>query len=344
MARLPNTPTLSTAASSDNIGAFNSDVASTGNGGSLAHSNTISLPIMPTPAPSTVGGQWLNSGTPGDFVIGTQNLAPGAAVTAAEIPVSLASSESFIVIGTATEKIAVASAGAFLIGSQILAPGGVVTISGIPVSQSSSPSEIVEVEGSSTSPSVLPSEAMTQPSQMPDMISFKSQIYTVNSASDFFIGGQTLTPGGVITVFVTPISLPEDGSYVIESTSTATFNTATQPPEIVTIGNKTYTMNNASDFMVGGQTLTPDRIITISGTPVSLAATPTDIVIGTSTERVGDLIMSGIGGYNGPAPTATFVSAGAHPTGKSAARVIAGIAAGVAASVVALVQYCLFCF
>ena len=285
---------------------------------------------MPTPTPSPVGGQALTTDPPKGFVIGTQTVVPGAAITVAGVPVSLAPSQSFIVVGTATEEIAIASAGAILIGGQALTSGGVVTIAGVPVSQPSLLPEILEVEGSS----ILPTAAPPQPSQIPEMISFMGQSYTMNSASDLIIAGQTLTPGGVITVSGTPISLPAGASYIVEGTSTATFIAATPAPEVVTIGGQTYTMNSASDFVIGSRTLIPGGVITISGTPVSLAVTLTDIVVGTSTERLAGLITSGTQGSNGPAPTATHASTAANTTGRFATCVIAGLVAGIVAAVV----------
>ena len=46
------------------------------------------------------------------------------------------------------------------------------------------------------------------------------QIYTANSLTDFVIAGQTLTPGGSITVNGTPISLLPDVTDAVVGTST----------------------------------------------------------------------------------------------------------------------------
>ena len=56
--------------------------------------------------------------------------------------------------------------------------------------------------------------------------------------------------------------------------------------------------------MVDGKTLTPGGVITVSGTPISLAvdASQTDVVVGTSTQMLGGVIMSGFGGP-GASPT-----------------------------------------
>lgn len=59
-----------------------------------------------------------------------------------------------------------------------------------------------------------------------------------------------------------------------------------------------YTANPFGDFVVGSQTLIPGGAgITISGTPVSLAPSDEDIVVGeqTSSINLGGLIMGGFG-------------------------------------------------
>ena len=61
----------------------------------------------------------------------------------------------------------------------------------------------------------------------------------------------------------------------------------------------TYTADGAPrHFIIGGQTLSPGGVITVSSTLISYAAAGTDVVVGGSTEAVGigGLIMSELGG------------------------------------------------
>lgn len=55
-------------------------------------------------------------------------------------------------------------------------------------------------------------------------------------------------------------------------------------------------MDSVSEFVIGSKTLAPGAVITVQGILVSPTATPTDMVIGTSTEGLGGFIKSGLGG------------------------------------------------
>ncbi|KAK5015985.1 hypothetical protein LTR60_002621, partial [Cryomyces antarcticus] len=69
-----------------------------------------------------------------------------------------------------------------------------------------------------------------------------------------------------------------------------------------------------SEYIIAGQTLYPGAAITVSGTPVSLQASATAAVEGTSTEGLGGYIMSGLGGPSSgtlTTPTTPTVAASA---------------------------------
>ena len=65
--------------------------------------------------------------------------------------------------------------------------------------------------------------------------------------------------------------------------------------------------------MVGGLTLTPGGVVTVSGTRVSLEAGDTGFVVGTSIEALGPLITAGLGsgpGGNGTSGVKPFTGSG----------------------------------
>jgi len=72
----------------------------------------------------------------------------------------------------------------------------------------------------------------------------------------------------------------------------------TSPPPL-TIGAQIVTANSLNQYIVGGQTLTPGGVITVSGTRVSLSADETAVVVGSSTEGLGGYIIGGFGGSGG---------------------------------------------
>ena len=218
---------------------------------------------------------------------------------------------------------------AFVIGTQTLTPGGQITVSQTVVSLAPSGSYVVVGQPSTIALTAGPSGTVD-----PQVITIGSQIVTA-SGSKIAIGSQTLVPGSsAITVDGTPISLaPATGTtspvLVIGNPQTIAYGpSATAGPQVLTLGGSTYTMDASSVFVVGTQTLAPGApAITISGTPVSLAATPTDVVIGTSTEALGSIIMGGFGTPGSTqSPSATIaVFEGASENLKAGHRWVIGL-------------------
>ena len=134
-----------------------------------------------------------------------------------------------------------------------------------------------------------------------NIITFASSAYTATAGS-FTIAGQTLTPGGTITVSGTRISLSPSSPatpYAVIGSSTIRLAPATIGPDVLTVGGQVYTANLLTDFVIAGQILTPGGKITVNGTPVSLASGATEAVVGTSTVGIGGYIMNGFNGGGG---------------------------------------------
>ena len=254
-----------------------------------------------SPKVLSLAGQAYTFDLSSNVVIGSQTIRPGSAVTVAGTPISPAPSGSYVVVGSsiipltpqaqapnalifAGQTYTANSASAFVIDGQTLNPGAAVTISGTPVSLP--PSATYALVGSSKLPFI------TAP-PTPPVLTVAGQVYSANSASDFVIGGQVLTPGGVITISGTPVSLPVSGGVAIVAGSTVPLITSGAALESLTISGQTFTANLASGFVIDDQTLTPGGVITVSGTRISLATT--DVVIGTSTEGLASLILNGFG-------------------------------------------------
>ncbi|KAK3168751.1 hypothetical protein OEA41_005199 [Lepraria neglecta] len=110
--------------------------------------------------------------------------------------------------------------------------------------------------------------------------------YTADSASQYIVAGQTLTPGGAITVSNTPISLAIGGAMAVVGTSTQLLATPPPPTEapILTFGGTAYIADASSAFSIGSQVLTPGGAVTISNTPISLVPGGTIAVVGTSSQ------------------------------------------------------------
>ena len=151
-------------------------------------------------------------------------------------------------------------------------------------------------------------------------ITFEDQTYVAGSMSDFLIAGQTLTPNGIITALETTLSLAADASFVVIAGTTIPLENSPQSlspivpitglADVLTFAGLPYTANPSSVFEIDGQTLAPGgAAITISGTRLSLNTIPTAAVIGSSTEGLGAIIMSGFGTGDGGAVTSSTATA-----------------------------------
>lgn len=131
-----------------------------------------------------------------------------------------------------------------------------------------------------------PPEASSQPG----ILSFGRTSYEADTSTRFVIAGQTLAPAGpAVTISGTPISLAADDTAAGIGTSTVPIihDPAIGMPivaPVLTFAGSSYTAGASHAFLIAGQTLTPNGIVTISGTPISYAAAVTAVIIGTSTE------------------------------------------------------------
>ncbi len=342
--------------------------------GSQVVANSPILPVVTAPPALTIGDQMITAESQNQYVIGSQTLSPGGVITASGTPISLALGGTKVVIGTNTqaltpqiltpitsppiltigaETITPNAQGQFIVGSQPLTPGGALTISGTSISLApggtqavvgtstqilapqvmsaiaSSPSLIIGTQTISPNTQgqyVVASQTLSQGNAItvsgtpislasggayavvgtstqrlaftsPPTITVGTQTVTPDTQGRYLIGSQTLTPGGVITVSGTPISLASKGAFAVVGTSTEQMAITSPPP--LTIGAQTVTANSLNQYIVGGQTLTPGGVITVSGTRVSLAADETAVVVGSSTEGLGGYIIGGFGGSGG---------------------------------------------
>lgn len=298
---------------------------------SLASSgNLVAGTLAASPEPSSLpvlsfAGSTYTANSASEFVLAGQKLSPGGQIMVSSTPVSLAPSANFAVIGTSTQVLATHAAvqkaalltfagstytanaaSQFVVAGQTLPPGGQITVSGTPLSLA--PSGDLAVIGTSTELLTTPA-----PTSNPDILTFAGFTYTANSASHFFIAGQTLAPGGTITASGTTISLPTGTDIAVIGTSTQTLATAspsTEEAPVLTWDGVTYTADASSDFIIASETLTPGGIITVLGTPISLAPGAADAVIGTSTQTLSSAVIT---------PADIFTVAGqivtANPTG-----------------------------
>lgn len=293
----------------------------------ISNGQTVTLPTFAASVPDivkqaaapalTFAGSTYTADSSSRIVIAGQTILSGApAITVSGTPISLAHGASVAVVGDMTQSLYPAvpttypemtfagqtytanSDSAIVIQGQTLIPGSpAITISKTPVSLA--PGASVAVVAGQTQ-SLSPASLATKP-----VITIGGSTYTANTASAFVIAGQTLSPGGVITVSSTSISLAAGASFAVIAGSTQSLVAAPGPtgPPTFTFNGSTYAAGTGSDFIIGSQTLTEGGVLTVAGTPISYASDGGDVIVGTSTEAVniGGLIMSGFG--NGGAAT-----------------------------------------
>lgn len=340
-------------------------VVPTNGGGSrvIIGGTTIAVNNGPTMAPVlTVGRNAVTANQQGQFVVGSQTLRPGGpAITADGSTLSLGPGGTIAIINGVTQTIAnapiitsppvitvggrVVSATVIggttqvVLGDNTLAPGSALTISGTTYSLPATGGGVVVIANGATStlsPGISP--------------------VVLDGTTAFIFGpGQTLTPGGVVTVSGTTYSMPANNVIVINGvTSTFGSSPLTAAPEL-TINGRTYTAttrDGTTEFVLApGMTLRPGQAITMSGTTYSLDPQGTALIVNGATSSIpvrpasnsasttasstrgrdaGDFIWSGIGGGNNNANDGATSRGGAQGSrgglDKSVENAIIGLA------------------
>jgi hypothetical protein len=178
--------------------------------------------------------------------------------------------------------ISPSTAGLYLVGSQTLAVGGpAITVAGTTISMASSGVVINGHTQNSAPASNLPDS--------PPIVTIGSSLITANPSGLYFIGTQTLAPGGpAIIDSGTTISLATSGAafiingitqtIAVDPGATPTSPTSTELPLI--LGGTTLTANAAGAYEFDTQSLIPGgAAITVFGTTLSLAPSDAAIII-----------------------------------------------------------------
>jgi hypothetical protein len=239
------------------------------------------------------------------FVIGGQTLAPGGqAITVSGTTISLAAGGSSVVIDGVPSAVinppamlaptivignnvftpVSGSGSTFVIADQTLAPGGqAITVSGTVISLAPLASFVV-VNGVT---STFATAAAAQITTAPTLTLGNSIIQPLQgTGTSYLIGSSTLTPGGIITVSGTTISLAPGATQIVINGQTSFLAPGSSSPitnaPLLTIGSNTFTALSGTTYVIGRQTLTPGGTITVDGTTISLAPGATQLIYGNS--------------------------------------------------------------
>ncbi|KAF2832474.1 hypothetical protein CC86DRAFT_451975 [Ophiobolus disseminans] len=290
------------------------------------------------------------------FVVGEQLLVPGGRpITVSGTTLSLVSGGASVVINGVTSAVVtppavsvqpaiaignsiftpVAGSGStFVIADQTLTPGGqAITVFGRVISLAPSASFVV-VDGV-TSTLVTPAAAAQI---TPPVLSFGNGIFRPlpGTGTSYLIGSMTLTPGGVIIVADTTISLAPGATALIINGQTSIISPFAQPivtnAPLLTVGSQTYTAISGTTFIISGQTLTPGGTITVSGTTISLAPGATQLVYGSSGRTTTTALFPATSTQNSKVTGSASPSAGASGRNGQAAATTLGQGSSASAS------------
>jgi hypothetical protein len=292
-------------------------VPSSGSGSTIivGDSSVAVNPAVTAPPVLTVGDKTVTANPQGQFVIGTQTLAPGKpAVTIDGTTLQLGSSGTVAVVNGQTKSLdhapfpinapaitidgqifapsVIGGTTVFAIGSQTLTPGGVLTKDGttysLPPNGDGSTVIVNGVTSTLAAPGLPILTLGSEGSQSTITASVKG-----GTTAFVLSPGQTLTPGGVLTISGTTYSLPASasGSVVVINGETSTLG---QGPitaaAALTIDGKTYSAtvrDGTTEFEVGeGTTLKPGESIVLSGTTYSLDPEGTALIIDGKTSTI----------------------------------------------------------
>lgn len=242
----------------------------------------------------------------GDITAPEVNLANGASVVLNGLTINLSQSGSWITVNGVGYGISnspampvlsingqtyeissdgnyhpISSHGTVSIKPITIEPGQTLTLDGNTFTLSASGSSI-DINNLSYNISTNPS--LTTPSAgtfYPPTITIGSTIYTADANQAFVVAGQTLMPGGAITVSGTTISLVPAATVVVINGQAANVKPAsvsaaptTSGKPVLVVGTNRYTAvtgtGTGTAYVVDGQTLTPGGIVTVSGSTVSL--------------------------------------------------------------------------
>ena len=216
------------------------------------------------------------------FVISSQTLSPGGApITVFGMVISLASYGSFLVIDGSTTAIATSTpvvaarvtplpltigkgifkalpgpGTTYQIGTALLTPGGQIVVAETTISLAEGATALV-VNGITTTLAV-----QAQPVTNPPILTIGSQIFTAapGIGTTFIIGGQTLTPGGMITVDGTTIVLSPQATELAYGSSGRSTSAALFPATTTRATTPASTSAGATEGQSGGRQMAPTSL------------------------------------------------------------------------------------
>ncbi|KAF2841865.1 hypothetical protein M501DRAFT_988146 [Patellaria atrata CBS 101060] len=207
----------------------------------------LSTPPLITRPPALVFDGTVITAVGTSFIIDDQTLVPGSAITVDSTFVYLPPFGSTVIIGDVTQTLAGATtitpapvlsadgtlyslqnnSPIYVVSDQTLTPGGIITVYGSEVSLLPSATAVV-IDG--TTSLIDGSHGARTIATDPPLLTVDGQTYSANAGMAYIIAGQTLTPGGEITVEGTTIGLSPSANVLVVNGTPSTLS-----PETITL-------------------------------------------------------------------------------------------------------------
>lgn len=282
-----------------------------GTSGAAAGQTHTSAPALVRPSVLTIGSSIVTANEASQYVVGSQTLAPGSAISVDGNSYSLAPSATALfsngqpsvlnnVAPSPSQAIAVdgtsivyspLGSSAYVFGSQTVRGGESITEGGHVVSVDSTNGVAVIDDSITTS---LDQGTIAVATALPTAstagvlnLSSQSVSYSQLGSSGYVIGSHTVSIGGVATVEGHTVSVQPSGSaLVVDGSSTVALTEAMQTAavHVLTAGSVSLSYSpSGSAYIFGSQVLTPGGVITTSGQTLSLGSSGEVVVDGTQT-------------------------------------------------------------
>ncbi|KAL8831308.1 MAG: hypothetical protein Q9191_000927, partial [Dirinaria sp. TL-2023a] len=237
--------------------------------------------FSPGPIPITVAGATHSiAASAGNIIVNGHTLSQP--VQLQPLPVR---PPSVLSIGSQRIPFSTNSASELVVNSQTLHVNSHIIIASqtIALNPSATDNQIL-VNGKPTSLIALTTSPPTAGNKYPPL-AVAGQTLTHDSAGGLMIGSHQLVPGGhAVTISGTSISIAPASQIMIDGSTIALSDPASTALPKIVVGGHQITQNEAGDFVIASSTLQPGgTAIIVSHTPISLAPSATQLIVGSST-------------------------------------------------------------
>ncbi|KAL8770612.1 MAG: hypothetical protein Q9209_003680 [Squamulea sp. 1 TL-2023] len=121
-----------------------------------------------------------------------------------------------------------------------------------------------------------------------NILPFLGSTYILDISSKLVVGRQTITPGGIVTILGSAVSVPS----VVEFHARPIPEQSMVSTPVISFAVLTYTMTASANFILHGQTIRPGGVVTVSGTVLSRPSGGSLVILGGVTQTLSKVAMT----------------------------------------------------